>query len=680
MVTLAPAPRPAPAPAPVAQRSGPPLLATRWVQAAVVVVVWIVGYLALKGNQTLALASSDQSWVATKLTDFNNWVGDNQNSNPLFTYFFNPIRSFIDWLVTGVQHLISQPVGTRPLPYVGWLGVLAVIGFAAWVWGNWRVSALAVAGFAFMGLQGLWQQSMDTLSLTLVAVVVSLLIGIPLGVWAGMSRRFEAVITPVLDFMQIMPTYTYLAPLALFFGISPATAVIATFIYSAPPVIRLTAHGIREVPAGAIEASESLGSTSRQRLVKVLLPMARRTIVVGVNQTIMCALAMVTIAALIGAPGLGQVVVQALESLDVGTAANAGLAIVVMAIVLDRVTTAASVHGETFRRTGGGPFGQYRRPATIGGAVLAAVLVYVSYTYVFAAQFPGSTNATQPVGQGIIDGSNSASNWCTRHLSGLTSAITNGVTNHGLNHLQALLDSSPFWLTGIAILAIAFIVGGVRATVWAAICLALIIAIGLWQDAMDTLAATLIGTVAVMALGIVVGVWMGRSQQVDRIIRPVLDALQTMPPFVYLVPFLALFHPTRFTGIVAGILYAAPVAIKIVADGIRTVSPTTVEAARSAGSSTWQVITKVQLPMSTRTLVLATNQGLIYVLSMVVVSGLVGGGALGFDVVQGFTQNAIFGKGLAAGLAIVLLGVMLDRITQGAARRADSSRSARAST
>jgi glycine betaine/proline transport system permease protein len=191
---------------------------------------------------------------------------------------------------------------------------------------------------------------------------------------------------------------------------------------------------------------------------------------------------------------------------------------------------------------------------------------------------------------------------------------------------------------------------------------------------MDTLAATLVATVLTMVLGVVVGVWMGRSLMADRVIRPVLDALQTMPPFVYLVPLLALFGATRFTGILAGILYAAPVSIKIVADGIRQVSPTTVEAATSAGSSTWQLITKVQLPMSRRTLVLATNQGLIYVLSMVVVSGLVGGGALGADVVTGFVQLPLFGKGLAAGFAIVLLGVMLDRITQAAANRAEGAR------
>jgi glycine betaine/proline transport system permease protein len=212
-----------------------------------------------------------------------------------------------------------------------------------------------------------------------------------------------------------------------------------------------------------------------------------------------------------------------------------------------------------------------------------------------------------------------------------------------------------------------------RAVIPGAVCLALLIGTGLWSDAMATLAATIVATAIVMSLGIVVGVWMGRSARADRAIRPVLDAGQVMPAFVYLVPFLALFGASRFTAIVAAIVFSAPVAMKIIADGIRGVSPTTVEAATAAGSSTWQLVTKVQLPMARSAITLATNQGLIYVLSMVVVGGLVGAAALGFDVVAGFSQGSLFGKGLAAGLAIVLLGIMLDRISQAAARRASDA-------
>ncbi|MET9089747.1 ABC transporter permease subunit [Streptomyces sp. NPDC004237] len=630
---------------------------------AAIVLVWLVLFAALRGRQTLTLAAADLTGLHRWLNDVNDSIGANRNSNPVFLYFFNEIRLVIDNLVTFVQSLISQPTDGRPVPQIGWLGVVGITGYVSWAVGNWRVALLAVAGFTFFGLQGLWQESMDTLALTLSAVLVALLIGIPLGVWAGLSDRVNRIMTPFLDFMQTMPTFVYLAPLTLIFLIGGASAVITTVIYAAPPAIRITAYAIRSVPETTVEAADSLGATRAQQLVKVLLPMSKRTVVVGVNQTIMAALAMVTIAALIDAPGLGKTVVQALQSLDVGTAFNAGLAIVVMAIVLDRVTTAAAVRTET-RRTDG-RFLRWRRPLLGAGAVAAAVLVYLSHTYVWAAEFPGDGT----VGSHIASAADTASTWLQDHLYGLTNALRDAVTNGLLNPFQTLLTDSPWWLVGAVLVALGAVLGGWRAGVTAAVCVGLLVGTGLWSDSMTTLASTVVATVLTMLAGVVFGVWMGRSTLADRLIRPTLDAAQVMPPFVYLVPFLALFGATRFTAIIAGVVYAAPVAIKIIADGVRNVSAPTVEAATAAGCNTWQIITKVQLPMARGALTLATNQGLIYVLSMVVLGGLVGAGALGYDVVAGFSQGELYGKGLAAGLAIVLLGVMFDRITQAAARR-----------
>ncbi|MGW2963976.1 ABC transporter permease [Streptomyces sp. NPDC001220] len=630
---------------------------------AAILVVWLVLFTVLRGRQTLTLAAADLTGLHHWLNDVNDSIGANRNSNPVFLYFFNEIRLVIDNLVTFVQSLISQPTGSRPVPQIGWLGVVGIAGYVSWAVGNWRVALLAVAGFTFFGLQGLWQESMDTLALTSSAVLVALLIGIPLGVWAGLSDRFNRIMTPFLDFMQTMPTFVYLAPLTLIFLIGGASAVITTVIYAAPPAIRITAHAIRSVPETTVEAADSLGATRTQQLLKVLLPMSRRTVVMGVNQTIMAALAMVTIAALIDAPGLGKTVVQALQSLDVGTAFNAGLAIVVMAIVLDRVTTAAAARTEV--RRAGGPFLRWRRPLLAAGGVAAAVLVYLSHTYVWAAEFPGDG----AVGTQIASAADTATTWLQDHLSGLTNALRDALTNGLLNPFQTLLTDSPWWLVGASLVALGAVLGGRRAAATAAACVGLLVGTGLWSDSMTTLASTAVATVLVMLLGAVVGVWMGRSAPADRLIRPALDAAQVMPPFVYLVPFLALFGATRFTAIVAAVVYAAPVAIKIIADGVRNVPESTVEAATSAGCNTWQIITKVQLPMARGALTLATNQGLIYVLSMVVVGGLVGAGALGYDVVAGFSQGELYGKGLAAGLAIVLLGVMFDRITQAAARR-----------
>jgi len=633
-----------------------------------ILVMWVVLWALFRNQDTLPLGQQDTTPLHGHINDANDWVGLHRDSNPFFVYVLNPVRVVIDHLATFFQHIISQPAFDRPVPLIGWLGVVAVITYASWAFGNARVAVLAGGAFVFMGLQGLWQESMDTLALVVAAVFVSLLIGIPLGIWAGTSNRFNMLATPVLDFMQVMPTFVYLAPLTLIFLIGPASAVIATAIYAIPPTIRLTSHGIRSVPRTTLEATDSLGSTRSQTLTKVLLPMAKRTIVLGINQTTMAALAMVTIAALIDAPGLGAVVIQALQILDVGTAFNAGLAIVIMAIVLDRVTTAASERVESQRRSRGTFAVRYRRPLLLGGGVVTAVCVYLSYTYVWAADFPTGVD----VGSPIIKATNTAKDWVETNLSGVTTGIKNFVTYTLLNPLQSLLTESPWWLVTLVVVLLALVIGDRRAAATAAACLLLIVGAGVWADAMATLAMTFVATVLVMIFGVVFGVWMGRSSRVDAAVRPVLDAGQTMPPFVYLIPVLALFGATRFTAIVAALVYAIPVAVKIVADGIRGVPKETVEAATSSGSSTWQIITKVQLPMSRRALTLATNQGLIYVLSMVVIGGLVGAGALGYDVVAGLSQGELFGKGLAAGVAIVLLGITLDRISQATARRSAS--------
>ena len=638
-----------------------------------VIVLWLVAYFVLKGKSTLSLDQASSTSLHRWLNHINDSAGTGRNTNPFFVYFINDVQLGTTHLVTWSQDLLSQPANGRPLPIIGWLGVIAIVTYLSAVFGNWKVALLALVGFYFIGLQGLWQPAMDTLAQVLVAVLVALAVGIPLGIWSGVSNGFNRVITPVLDVMQTMPAYVYLLPFALLFLIGPQTGVLLTLVYALPPVVRLTAHGIRSVPLETIEAAESLGTTKMQILRTVMLPMALRTIVIGVNQTILAALSMVTIAAFVNAPGLGQVVLTALESQDVGAAFNGGLALVIIGIILDRVTTAASARADAAARAESqGRFTvapRLRRLVIAAGLVLTAVLVYESYTLLSAAQFPTGVN----VGSDIQSGVTNATDWLSRHLHTVTEAIKNVITYHVLNPLQSLLDSSPWFITFAGLVGLAFVLGGLWAGVTCVICLALVVATGLWQDSMDTLAAVLVGTILVMVLGVIVGVWMGRSAAADRLIRPVLDAGQVMPAFVYLIPFLALFDVGRFTGIMAAIVYAAPVVIKIVADGIRGVSATTVEAATASGSNTWQIISKVQLPMSIRTLALATNQGLIYVLAMVVVAGLVGGGGLGGDVVTGFSQPSYFGKGLAAGAAIVLMGIMLDRVTQSVARRLDGS-------
>jgi glycine betaine/proline transport system permease protein len=641
--------------------------------SAAIVAAWIILWSILRGRDTLSLSTSDTTPLHDRFTALRDYVDNHRYSSAFFTDFVNVIRNAVDQITIFLQNLISQPSFDRPVPLIGWLGVVALATLAAFAFANWRMALLTAAGFVTFGLLGLWQESMDTLAITITAVGLSLLFGIPLGVWVGLSRRIERLATPVLDVMQAMPTFVYLAPLSLIFLIGPAAAVITTLIYAMPPVIRLTALGIREVSEASLEASRSLGATRWQQLRSVRLPLAKRTIIVGVNQTTMAALSMVTIAALIDSPGLGQTVLRALQSTDVGTAFQGGLALVVMAIVLDRVTTAASVRAEARYRA-------HSRPATpavrrwslvaLGG--LTAVALYLAYTYYWAAVFPGE-DTIGVIGRPIANGVGSASNWILVHLFTVTSSIKDAFSYGLINPFQELLADSPWYLICAVVLGLTWTVAGARALIVATICLGLLVGTGLWEESMVTLTSVLVAVLITLVIGVVGGVLIARNRRADLLLRPVLDAAQAMPSFVYLPPAVGLFAPSRFTAIVAAVIFAVPVVVKVVADGIAGVPPTAVEAATASGSSNWQIITKVQLPMSRAALALAANQGLIYVLSMVVVGALVGGGALGYLVVAGFSQSDLWGKGLAAGIAIVVLCILLDRVTQAATRRAQAA-------
>jgi len=670
-----------------------------------VMVVWLVLYAFLKGNNTLALGLQDTTDFHDWLNSVRDWVQLHGPDNWFFGGVLGFIGDFFNAVFEFLQKLVSIPAFPRPVPEIGWLGVVALATWVGWAVAGLRSTILVVVTMLLFGVFGLWQDSIDLLLVTIIAVVFCFVVGLPTGILMARSRATSAVVTPVLDIMQTMPPFAYLAPIALGFGIGPTTAIVLTTIYALPPLVRITEFGIRSVSPTTVEAARSMGLTKGQLLRQVQLPMSRRTIVVGVNQSMMAALSMATIAALVNGPGLGKDVNAALQIQNIGAASVAGLLIVLMAITLDRTITASSERSESTGRANvvsvSGPGvmmmgvvierlprwatedagkGVRQPRLTASGRwmvrvlwlVPVAILVYFSRQQLILAQFP--TREDWPFLK-YIDGTtvtklvNDFSNWFIDKVDTFTLALKNDLTNWLINPLQNLLAESPWWTMALVLLAFAYVLGGWRPVVTTLVCEAIILGTGLWNDTMITLTMTIFATVLVMLTAVVLGVAMGRNRRADTAIRPILDAFQTIPPFVYLIPALALFGASRFTAIIAAVAYAVPIATKLVADGIRGVSPTTVEAARANGSTKWQMITKVQLPMSRNALVLATNQGLLYVLSMVVIGGLVGGGSLGYIVVSGFSQDQLFGKGLAAGIAITALGVMLDRIARYAAER-----------
>lgn len=246
----------------------------------------------------------------------------------------------IGWFFSLVTNIITPTVNffTNVLMLLSPLITIALIALIAWWLSSWRIALFTLLGLILIDNLGYWEQSVETTALVLAATVISIVIGVPLGILCGKSDASRNIITPILDFMQTMPAFVYLVPAVIFFSLGTVPGVIASVVFSMPPTIRLTNLGIRQVPEDLVEASDAFGSTSVQKLFKIQLPLAKATIMAGINQTIMLALSMVVIASMIGAKGLGQEVLTAVQRIQVGKGFEAGLAIVVIAIILDRVT------------------------------------------------------------------------------------------------------------------------------------------------------------------------------------------------------------------------------------------------------------------------------------------------------------------------------------------------------
>ncbi|MBE2975654.1 ABC transporter permease [Priestia megaterium] len=260
-----------------------------------------------------------------------NWI------DHFVTFLNDNIKGFFDVISAIVDGIVSFIVLVLTFPPA--LILILIVGIVAWFSSKkWSFTILSMIGLLFILNLGYWQETMDTLALVLTSVLISIIVGIPLGIWASQSEKTARIITPILDFMQTMPAFVYLIPALFFFGIGVVPGVISSVIFAMPPTIRLTNLGIREVPADLVEAANAYGSTTKQKLFKVQLPLATKTIMAGINQSIMLSLSMVVIASLVGAPGLGAEVYRAVSRLEVGTGFEAGISIVILAIILDRIT------------------------------------------------------------------------------------------------------------------------------------------------------------------------------------------------------------------------------------------------------------------------------------------------------------------------------------------------------
>ncbi|MEO9826394.1 MAG: ABC transporter permease subunit [Paracoccaceae bacterium] len=562
-----------------------------------------------------------------------------------------PYQFLRNLLIEGFQSGIGEQA-ISIAPSLSWIAVIAIVVLVGHFARDMALAVLVGVCFLYLAVFGQWESAMITLASVLVAVPIGALGGLALGILAYKVAWVDKVLRPLLDLMQTVPVFAYLVPILILFGFGPVAALVATVIYAMPPMVRVTIVALRGVPEELLEAGRMSGCTPRQITWKVLVPAAMPSLMVGVNQVIMLTLNMVIIASMIGAGGLGFDVLASLRKLDIGGGIEAGLAIVVMAIALDRASQAFSQR-KLRSVSGGTVLERYPRLAIATFAVIATLILG---KFIPAIQtYPDALKVT--TSQFWTD----AMRWINVNFFDTFEAIKTVVLSVLLLPVKKFFAGIP-WAWGIiAIGLIAGRVAGWRLGVAAALMMAFIAASGLWAKAMVTIYLCGVSVFIAILIGIPLGIWAAERPKAGRVILGLMDTLQTLPSFVYLIPVVMLFRVGDFSAMVAVVLYALAPAVRYAAHGIREVPEQLIEAGRMVGCTPRQLLWRVKLPLATPQLLLGLNQTIMLALSMLVITALVGTRDLGQEVYIALTK-ANAGQGIVAGLSVAFIAIVADRI------------------
>ena len=568
-----------------------------------------------------------------------------------------PYQTALGLLADGVQRQESGQT-LQILPPLPWVGVIAVVALLGLWAGGVGLAALMAGCFVFVAVFGQWHSAMVTLASILVAVPLGVMGGLALGILAYRVTWFERALRPVLDLMQTMPVFAYLVPILILFGFGPTAAVIATLIYATPPMTRITTLALQRVPGETHDLARMVGCTPRQTLWRVLLPSAREALMVGVNQVIMLSLNMVIIASMIGAGGLGFDVLNALRRLDFGTGLEAGFAIVALAIALDRLSQAVAHKTAAPVRDGG----ILRRHPYI-----VAALLFLSGSALLGLLFPAVQAYPEAARLSTSAFWAAAVQWINVTFFDTLEAIKTFALVWFLVPVKRLLLGLP-WLVVVALLGLAgWRLGGWRLGLLCAGLSFLIAATGQWEKAMITVYLCGVSVILAMLIGLPIAIWVAERDRWWTVTRAIIDTLQTLPSFVYLMPIVMLFRVGDFTAMIAVVAYAVVASVRYTVLGLQAVDPRLIEAGRAMGCTQWQILTRIRLRLALPEILLGLNQTIMFALSMLVITALVGTRDLGQDVYIALTK-ANPGNGLVAGLAIAFIAIIADRLLSAAAR------------
>ncbi len=624
-------------------------LSRRWLAllavAAGVAVFQVLGdsMSTMEGSDRLFPALLDKTFE-DPIQDAGAWLRSNRLTHPIFTGLLTPFSKAVGGAIDSIADVLLW------LPWFVVLGIVALIPARVGAWKSGLVGAIALF---YTVLIGLWVPTMQTLALMSAAVLLAAIIGLPLGMVAAVFPRFEQVLRPVLDAAQTLPAFVYFLPLLMLFGIGNVPGAVATVIYALPPVVRLTTLGIKRVPQAAVDASLMFGATRRQTLLKVQVPMAVPTIIAGLTQTIMLSLGVVVLATLVGADGLGSPILQTLNARRTGRGIAAGFAIVAVAMVLDRIW-------KSFAVTDRSKFLE-RRYLLFGAVGLFGAAL--------AGRALGLASAPDLFDWSLFDPIDDAVIWIRDNFRWFTRPFSDSIVLYLYLPARDFLTDTMAWPSILLVVGAAcWWVRGWALAAFSVGALGVIGLIGMWELSIDTFVQVIIAAGLATLIAVPIGLLVGRSKKAEALLGPLLDGLQTVPSLVYIIPAVIFFTVGVVPGIIATVLYAMVPGVRITALGIREVPEESIEASRTFGATPRQTMLGVRVPLAAPTIMAGINQVIMLSLAMVIISGLVGGGALGFETVRSL-KRSLFGFGFEVGVALVLMAMVLDRFTEACAQR-----------
>ena len=523
-----------------------------------------------------------------------------------------------------------------------------------------RLALLAGIGACYLSIFGQWEPSMQTLSFVLITAPICFVFGLSLGIWGYLNKKVEAALQPILNVAQTMPHFSFLIPVMVLFGIGDHAGAIATIIFATPPMVRLTILGLKKISPEVVESGLMSGCNKFQLLFKVLIPTARTDILIGVNQVIMQCLAMTVIASFIGAKGLGFNLKLALNSLKIGKAAEIGICIVIIAVVLDKFSLAWANKQKNYFAN----LNFYQKNKNL---ILFSIIIFICsiFSYIGSFYFTGINYLYfVPYEKGISISPllDAGVDWIWETFFYYLNNFNVFLITNVLVPMKTAYLGMPVVSTFILVMGAGFIVGGVRSSLVVGSLFLFIALSEYWDRALITMYMATFAVVVATFIGLVVGSACAQNSKSTAFMLFICDFFQTFPSFVYLIPVILLFGITDTSVLLAAIVYATIPATRYTIEGLKSVPVSLHEAGSMSGVSRIQRWTSIEIPLAFPHIMLGINQTLIFSLFMIVLGALIGTEDLGQIIMGALSRKDGAGVALTLGIFISFICLAVDHL------------------